>query len=110
VRDDRFTVFTNEPIALTPAMIDNDSTTTGNLLGAITVLTQPTNGTLTESNGTLTYTPNANFNGVDSFVYTVADSVDPTVGPPRGHRLHHHRLRQHRTRNLHPRHCTYPLS
>jgi hypothetical protein len=43
------------------------------------VLVQPVYGTLSENNGTLTYTPNTDFNGVDSFIYTVSDSVDPGV-------------------------------
>ena len=34
----------------------------------------PANGTLVlNANGTFTYTPNANFNGTDSFVYQVTD-------------------------------------
>ncbi len=42
-------------------------------------VTQPVYGTLSESDGTLIYTPNPDFNGVDSFIYTVADSGDPTI-------------------------------
>ncbi|MCV7370355.1 Ig-like domain-containing protein [Mycolicibacterium duvalii] len=77
--DDNLRVFTNEPLTLTPTITRNDGTAAGNEVGAISVLSQPVNGTLTETNGTLIYTPNTNFNGVDSFVYTVADSADPTV-------------------------------
>lgn len=53
----------------------NDSTTsTGTLTFAKT--TDPINGTvLFNSNGTYTYTPNTNFNGTDSFTYTVTDSA-----------------------------------
>lgn len=40
-----------------------------------TILTSPTNGTLIQGIGkTFTYTPNANFNGVDTFSYKVNDS------------------------------------
>ncbi|WP_317148235.1 Ig-like domain-containing protein [Mycobacterium sp. 29Ha] len=78
-RDDRITVFTNEPIALTEEMVSNDRTEADGPVGAITVLTQPAHGTLTEINGILTYTPDAEFRGEDSFLYTAADSVDPTV-------------------------------
>ena len=53
----------------------NDSTTsTGTLTFAKT--TDPIHGTvLFNSNGTYTYTPNSNFNGTDSFTYTVTDSA-----------------------------------
>lgn len=78
-RDDTVTVFTDEPIELVPSIHDNDFSETGNAYGAVTVLLGPTNGTLTQTNGTLTYTPDAGFNGVDSLVYTVADSVDPSL-------------------------------
>ncbi|MEK7872237.1 MAG: Ig-like domain-containing protein, partial [Chloroflexota bacterium] len=37
------------------------------------VVTQPTNGTLSGTPPNLTYTPNANYNGVDSFTFTVND-------------------------------------
>jgi VCBS repeat-containing protein len=49
--------------------IDNDASTfTGQ------ILTGPTNGLLTQNtDGSYTYTPNADFNGVDSFTYTVND-------------------------------------
>ena len=36
----------------------------------------PTNGTVTlASDGSFTYTPNANFNGTDSFTYTASDGT-----------------------------------
>ncbi len=77
--EDNITVFTNEPTALTPELFYNDRFPADNPPGAINVLTQPVYGTLSESNGTLTYTPNTDFNGVDSFIYTVADSGDPSI-------------------------------
>jgi VCBS repeat-containing protein len=80
--DDNVTIFTNEPTALTPTLFYNDRFTSGNPPGPITVLVQPVYGTLSQSGDTLTYTPNADFNGVDSFIYTVADSADPTIVSP----------------------------
>jgi VCBS repeat-containing protein len=39
---------------------------------AVTSITQPVNGSVTfAANGTMTYTPDADFNGTDSFTYTV---------------------------------------
>ncbi len=37
--------------------------------------TNPTNGTISEQNGVVTYTPNANFNGTDTFTYTASDGT-----------------------------------
>ena len=51
----------------------NDSTISGGTL-VYNKTTDPKNGTLTfNANGTYTYTPKANFNGTDSFTYTVKD-------------------------------------
>ncbi|MCP3166188.1 tandem-95 repeat protein [Myxococcus qinghaiensis] len=41
--------------------------------------TTPGNGTLTGSGATVTYTPNANFNGADSFQVTVSDGSEQTT-------------------------------
>ncbi|MBQ4864775.1 tandem-95 repeat protein, partial [Pseudoalteromonas sp. MMG013] len=45
--------------------------------GAISIVSQPTKGTvsLDQTNGTMVYTPNANENGTDTYTYTVADSA-----------------------------------
>ena len=41
-------------------------------VGVVTEVTDPANGTVTiESDGTVTYTPDPDFNGTDSFEYTV---------------------------------------
>jgi hypothetical protein len=40
---------------------------------AIVNFTQPSNGTVASVNGAFNYTPNANFNGSDSFTYTISD-------------------------------------
>lgn len=47
---------------------------------SITAVTQGTNGIVTNNGTTVTYKPNANFNGADSFTYTVSDGQTPTPG------------------------------
>lgn len=60
----------------TPTVINvasNDTDDTGLNLASISV-TQPVNGVATaNADGTVGYTPNANFNGNDSFTYTIDD-------------------------------------
>jgi hypothetical protein len=48
------------------------------------VVSPPLNGTLTGSGRNLTYTPNANFNGSDSFQFKVTDRGDPDDCTPVG--------------------------
>ncbi|MCF6386576.1 Ig-like domain-containing protein [Mycobacterium sp. MBM] len=70
---DTFT--TNEDTALTGNVLSNDSDTDGNTLTA-TLVDGPTNGTLAlNTDGTFTYTPDADFNGTDSFTYTAGDGT-----------------------------------
>ncbi|MBI1309703.1 tandem-95 repeat protein [bacterium] len=58
-----------------PGLLGNDSDPDGNTLTAYLV-SGPTNGSLTlNSDGSFTYTPNANFNGADSFTYGVKDGL-----------------------------------
>jgi hypothetical protein len=46
-------------------------------------VTQPAHGTVTGAGGSRTYTPSADFNGTDSFTYTVTDRGDPdSCGAP----------------------------
>jgi len=74
---------TNEDTALTvaaPGVLANDTDVDGNALTAALV-TGPASGTLTlNTNGAFTYTPNANFNGTDSFTYRANDGTT-TSGP-----------------------------
>ncbi|MCF6391742.1 cadherin-like domain-containing protein, partial [Mycobacterium sp. MBM] len=70
---DTFT--TDEDTALTGNVLSNDSDTDGDTLTA-TLVDGPANGTLTlNTDGTFTYTPNADFNGTDSFTYTAGDGT-----------------------------------
>ncbi len=54
------------------SVIDNDNDTL-----TYNVTSQPSNGSVSISNdGTYTYTPNANFNGIDSFSFTANDGIN----------------------------------
>ena len=46
-----------------------------------TILTQPTSGVLSGTAPNLVYTPNLNFNGLDSFTFTVSDGQNNAVNP-----------------------------
>ena len=72
-----------------PGVLANDTDVDGDPLTAVLV-TGPSHGTLTlNANGSFTYTPDANFNGTDSFTYRANDGT-PTSNI--GHRdPHRHR-------------------
>jgi len=58
-----------------PGVLANDSDADNDPLTAVLV-SGPSNGTLTlNANGSFTYTPDANYNGLDSFTYLANDSV-----------------------------------
>ena len=64
---------TAEDSAVTVAVLANDTDADGNAL-TVTGVTNGAHGTVAiNADGTLAYTPNANFNGADQFTYTVAD-------------------------------------
>lgn len=79
-RDDAFTV--NEDSLASDApnplpVLDNDFKDQGNTL-VIVAITQGANGTVTDNgDGTLSYVPNANFFGTDTFTYTINQTIDP---------------------------------
>ena len=61
-------------VAITLTGSDPDSTIT-----AFTVVDGPANGVLTGTAPNLTYTPNANFSGADSFTFTVSDELSTSA-------------------------------
>ena len=70
-------VSTQEDASVTIDLTSISSDPDGDIL---TYSTQSTaNGTLAQINGVVTYTPNSNFNGADSFNYTVTDSFGDTA-------------------------------
>ncbi|MBW2466555.1 MAG: tandem-95 repeat protein, partial [Deltaproteobacteria bacterium] len=88
---------TDEDMSVTVNLLANDTDADGDLL-TIESIDQSTNGTVNENgNGVITYTPAENFNGSDSFSYTVNDAnggtdtggvsitVNPVNDPPTAH-------------------------
>jgi sorbitol-specific phosphotransferase system component IIBC len=73
-------VKTDEDTAVTILVLNNDFDVDGDSL-IVTTVTTPTNGTaVINLDNTVTYTPTANYNGPDSFVYTVSDGDAPLTG------------------------------
>nr|WP_290222797.1 tandem-95 repeat protein [Trichocoleus desertorum] len=78
----------NEDTPGTINVLGNDTDDDRNPL-TVTSFSQPTRGSVTNNNGTLTYTPNLNSNGTDSFTYIINDgrtgtssaTVNITVNP-----------------------------
>ena len=72
---------TDEDVALTGDLLSNDSDVDGDTLQVNTTpVAGPTNGTVDlNTDGTFTYTPNANFFGSDSFTYEVTDGNGETA-------------------------------
>ena len=68
---------TAEDTAVTINVLDNDSDSDGQLdVGTVFIVRQPSHGTVTaSSNGSVTYTPDTNFNGSDSLSYAVKDTA-----------------------------------
>ena len=64
----------NTPVSITLEGIDSDQ---GDTINSFTIISNPTNGQISNFNsntGTLTYTPNNNYAGQDSFTFKVTDS------------------------------------
>ncbi len=71
-------VSTDKNIAVTVNALSNDSDVDGDSL-TITSVTTPQNGTVTNTDSTIAYTPNNNFDGTDSFNYTISDGQGGTA-------------------------------
>jgi len=75
--DDYYTTVENNDLVVpAPGILDNDIDNDGDLLYSIKV-SGPSHGVLTEFNndGSFSYSPNLNFNGVDSFTYKANDGL-----------------------------------
>lgn len=68
----------NEDTPLSGNVVSNDTDPDGPAV-VVSLVLGPANGTLMlNPDGTFTYTPNTNFNGTDSFVYSYCDGAAPT--------------------------------
>jgi len=72
------TVTTDENTSIIVDVKANDSDVEGDTL-TVTGVTQPSNGLVTLVGGVVTYTPNNNYNGPDSFIYTISDGKGGTA-------------------------------
>ena len=64
------------PVAIN--VLDNDSDPQNGAF-AITSLTNPSDGQVSESSGVVTYTPDSGFVGTDTFTYTITDDQNDTA-------------------------------
>ena len=69
---------TNEETPITIPVLSNDDDPDGDTL-SVQSATQPTNGSAVNNGTSVTYTPALNFNGVDSFTYTISDGNGGTA-------------------------------
>ena len=77
--DDSYSVDEDDSLVVNAVLgvLANDSDLNGDAMSAEEV-TGPTNGVLTlNGDGSFTYTPDTDFNGLDTFTYTASDSVGP---------------------------------
>ncbi len=72
-QDDTATVFQGTPATI--RVLDNDSDPDGDSLSVVSVGT-PAHGTATTNGSTVTYTPDDDYIGEDSFTYTVSDGCE----------------------------------
>jgi large repetitive protein len=77
--NDAVTTTEDTPLVLaSSALLGNDSDVDGNPL-SVTAVGNATHGTVSLSNGNITFTPAANYNGPASFTYTVSDGQGGTA-------------------------------
>lgn len=73
------TITITEDTATTIRLLSNDSTVNRDAL-ILKSISQASNGSLTDNkDGTATYQPNANFNGTDSFTYTISNGLETST-------------------------------
>jgi hypothetical protein len=78
------TGWVDEDSSVTLIVLENDSDVEGSTLD-VTAVAQGTNGTVVlNANDTVTYTPDANFSGSDSFTYTLSDGIGGGGGSATG--------------------------
>ena len=71
--DDAYVIDEDQTLILAAGVLSNDTDVEGDALTAV-LASGPTNGALTlNADGSFTYTPEADFNGTDSFTYTAYD-------------------------------------
>ncbi|UCD99351.1 MAG: tandem-95 repeat protein [Chloroflexota bacterium] len=72
---------TTEDAAVTINLLVNDTDPENNIdAGSISIVEMPANGSLIiNPDGSVTYTPDANWSGSDSFIYQICDSADPAL-------------------------------
>ncbi|MDG4548726.1 MAG: Ig-like domain-containing protein, partial [Rickettsiales bacterium] len=70
---------TDEEIPVVIDVLANDEDADGDTLSIVSV-TDGSNGTVVIENGQVKYTPNADFNGVDTFTYTITDGTETHTG------------------------------
>ncbi|MEM6646945.1 MAG: choice-of-anchor D domain-containing protein [Bacteroidota bacterium] len=73
------TATTDEDNAVSIDVLSNDADEEDNAL-TITALSDPADGSATLDGTTVTYTPDGDFNGTDTFTYTVADGFSESTG------------------------------
>jgi VCBS repeat-containing protein len=70
--EDSVSVYEDNSVVIN--VLDNDSDMDGDSIKLDSISTKPSNGSVTiNDNGTITYTPNADYHGEDSFIYKIND-------------------------------------
>ncbi|WP_372490092.1 Ig-like domain-containing protein [Chitinophaga sedimenti] len=79
--DDNYTTAEDTPLNIaTPGLLANDTDADQGQTLSASIAVPPTHGTLTiNANGSFLYTPAANYNGIDRFVYRVCDNGAPSL-------------------------------
>ena len=76
---DMYATDVDTPVTLLPDPLVNDSDADGDPFTLVS-FDQPANGSVSESAGVLTYTPDTGFVGLDTFTYTITDGTDNSLG------------------------------